>query len=65
MTPRLVPAQPNASSTLTAYSCHGAVTWPIKAAAAAIASTPPSRQLRGPNVRTASLTKATSTAPNK
>src|SRR6267154_6625231 len=36
MTLRLVPAQPNASSTLTAYSCHGAVTWPIKAAAAAL-----------------------------
>ena len=32
-------------------------------AAAAIVTTPPSRQLRGPNARTASLTKATITAP--
>jgi len=41
------------------------VTWPIKTAAAAIATTPANRQLRGPKERIASLTKATSNAPNK
>ena len=42
-----------------------AIAMPIRTTAAAIATTPASIQLRGPNIRIASLTNTTSNAPNK
>ncbi len=65
MTPRLVPAQPNASTASATNNCHGEVAWPISTAAVASAQMPASRQLRGPKPRIASLMKVTSSAPNR
>lgn len=63
--PRLVPAQPKARTALARYNCQGSRTCPIATAATAIVAMPAIMQLRGPYPLMASLTKATSAAPER